>query len=250
MSVVRCKLPVSRQLLEGPISIVQSVPGNPSLTPKAEQPSRTTLRRLFKITLWTIQRILAGLGLLLLIVTVTPLDAWWVTHLAGPRNDPTGDVLIVLGGASAQQGVIGENSYWRAAYAVRTWREGGFRAIVLTGGGPPGHSIAEAMRDFLVAQGVPQEVIRVETRSRSTRENALFAKPILDGIPGRKILLTSDYHMYRARRVFQRVGLEVLPRPSPDIRRRAENPLGRWDAFLELGIETVKISYYYLRGWI
>jgi uncharacterized SAM-binding protein YcdF (DUF218 family) len=90
----------------------------------------------------------------------------------------------------------------------------------------------------------------VETRSRSTRENALFAKPILDGIPGRKILLTSDYHMYRARRVFQKIGLEVAPRPFPEVEERVENLLGRWDAFLELTTETGKISYYYLCGWI
>lgn len=220
------------------------------MTPKIEPPSGTTLRSVSKTTLWTIQRILAGLGLMLLIVTVTPLDAWWATHLAGPWNDPKGDVLIVLGGSPVQQGVIGESSYRRAVYAVRTWREGGFKAIVLIGGGPPGHSVAEAMCDFMVAEGVPREMIWVETRSRSTRENALFAKAILDSIPGRKILLTSDYHMYRARLVFQKVGLEVVPRPFPDIRKRAENPLGRWDAFLELGTETGKIGYYYLRGWI
>lgn len=126
------------------------------MTPKVERPSGTTLRSVSKITLWTIQRILAGLGLLLLIVTVTPLDAWWATHLAGPWDDPTGDVLIVLGGSSVlQDGVIGESSYWRAVYAVQAWRAGGFKAVVLIGGGPPGHSVAEAMRDFMSRRGFP-----------------------------------------------------------------------------------------------
>ena len=193
---------------------------------------------------------LAALGLLLLLVTFTPLDIWWATRLAGPWNDPKGDVLIVLGGSVLDDGTMGESSYWRAVYAVRAWREAGFKAIVVSGGGPPGGSVAEAMRDFLVAQGVPRESIWLETRSQSTRENALFARTILNETPGRKVLLTSDFHMYRARRAFQKAGLDVLPRPFPDVRKRAQSPLGRWEAFLDLGEETAKIVDYYLRGWI
>jgi uncharacterized SAM-binding protein YcdF (DUF218 family) len=201
--------------------------------------------------LWTSQRILAALGLLLLVVTFTPIDSWWASRLAGPWNHPEGEVLIILGASPVlQDGVIGESSYGRAVYGVRTWRAGGFKWIVVTGGGPPGHSTAEAMRDFLVAQGIPPERIWLEARSRSTRENALFAKPLLAELPGRKVLLTSDYHMYRAVRVFRKLGLEVFPRPFPDMRKRTESPLERWDVFLELGNETAKIAYYHLRGWI
>jgi uncharacterized SAM-binding protein YcdF (DUF218 family) len=183
-------------------------------------------------------------------VTFTPLDYWWATWLAGPWNGPSGDVLIVLGGSVLDDGTIGGSTYWRAVYAVRAWREGRFKAIVLSGGGPPGGSAAEAMRDFIVAQGVPRESIWLESRSQSTRENAVFAKPILDGMPGRKVLLTSDFHMYRAQRAFKKVGLDVVPRPFPDVRKRAQKPLGRWEAFLDLAQETAKIADYYVRGWI
>jgi hypothetical protein len=56
--------------------------------------------------------------------------------------------------------------------------------------------------------------------------------------------------MYRAQRAFKKAGLDVLPRPFPDVRKRAQAPLGRWEAFLDLTKETAKIAYYYLRGWI
>lgn len=214
------------------------------------QPSRVASPHFARRAVWAVQKILAALGLLLLLVTFTPLDFWWATWLAGPWNGPTGDVLIVLGGSVLDDGTIGLSSYWRAVYGARAWREGGFKAIVLSGGGPPRGSAAEAMRDFLVAQGVPREVIRLETQSRSTRENAVFAKPILDGMPGRKVLLTSDFHMYRAERAFKKVGVDVLPRPFPDVRKRVQRPLGRWEAFLDLAQETAKIADYYLRGWI
>jgi uncharacterized SAM-binding protein YcdF (DUF218 family) len=161
--------------------------------------------------------------------------------------------LVVLGGSVQEDGMIGGSTYWRAVYAARAWREGGFKTIVLSGGGPPQapqYSAAEAMRDFLVAQGIPREAIWLETRSRSTRENALFTKPILDGIPGKKILLTSDYHMFRAHRAFEKAGIQVNPRPFPDVRKRAQSALSRWGGFLDLARETAKIVYYRHHGWI
>ena len=193
---------------------------------------------------------LAGLGFLVVLVTVTPLVSWWAGALAGPWEDPNGDVLIVLGGSLMGDGVMGQSSYWRSTYAVLAWGEGTFRRIVVSGGGPAGSSIAKPMRDFLECRGVPQTAIEIETRSRSTHENALYLVEMLARVPGRKVLLTSDYHMFRAHRVFKKAGLEVLPRPFPDARKRASYWTGRWPAFLDLVGETVKIGYYYVRGWI
>jgi uncharacterized SAM-binding protein YcdF (DUF218 family) len=200
--------------------------------------------------LLTIKTILVGLGVLLIVVTFIPVDQWWARRLTGPLNDPEGDVLIVLGASALEDGVIGESTYWRSVYALRAWREGTFQAIVLSGGGPAKRSVAEAMRGFLVSQGIPSDSIWVETQSQSTRENALLTKPILQAMSGSNVLLTSDYHMYRAYHVFQKAGIAVLPRPVPDARKRAESWLSRWDAFLDLGTETAKIGYYYFRGWI
>ena len=126
----------------------------------------------------------------------------------------------------------------------------GFREVVLTGGGRDNTPIVEPIRQFLQCQGVPPQVISLETRSNSTRENALYTKDLLAGVPGRKVLLTSDFHMFRAHRAFRKVGLDVQPRPYPDVRKRAGNWRGRWTSFLDLSEETVKIFYYYARGWI
>ena len=66
----------------------------------------------------------------------------------------------------------------------------------------------------------------------------------------RLVLLTSDYHMYRALRVFQKAGLNVAPRPFPDIVKRSSSLTERWPAFFELWEESVKTAYYWFRGWI
>ncbi len=185
-----------------------------------------------------------------MVVTATPLASRWATSLAGPWEGPSGDVLIVLGGSLQDYGTVGGSSYWRSVYALQAWREGRFREVVLTGGGPANNSIAETMRDFLVCQRVPREAIRLENQANSTRENALFTKELLVGVSGRKVLLTSDYHMFRAYRAFRKVGLDVLPRPYPDVRKRVTRRIGRWPAFLDLVLETTKIAYYFVRGWI
>src|SRR3981189_1349796 len=82
-------------------------------------------------------RFFAGLGALVVLVCATPLSSWWATRLAGPWDDPKGDVLVVLGGSLLDPGLIGTNSYWRTIYALQAWRSGGFHDIVITGGSDP-----------------------------------------------------------------------------------------------------------------
>jgi uncharacterized SAM-binding protein YcdF (DUF218 family) len=169
--------------------------------------------------------------------------------LAGPWHDPSGDVLIVLGGSGVENGILGESSYLRVKYGILAYREGNFHAIVLSGGGPA-VPISVAMRDFMACSGVPRSIMITETASASTRESALYTKKLLEGVPGTKVLLTSDFHMFRAHRAFHKAGLEVLPCPFPDVRKRAVGYRGRWPAFLDLVEESIKIAYYYGRGWI
>jgi uncharacterized SAM-binding protein YcdF (DUF218 family) len=195
---------------------------------------------------------LAMVGLLVGIVTFTPLVPWWAQKVAGPMDDPTGEVLIVLGGSALEDGIIGESSYWRSAYAVRAYRKTPFTKVIVSGGGR--YHVSAAMRDFLVAEGIPQERVILEDRSTSTRENAVDTKELLAGMmpsgPGRLVLLTSDYHMFRARRAFRKAGLDVAPRPFPDAIKRSNSRAERWPIMFELCEEAVKSAYYWARGWI
>jgi uncharacterized SAM-binding protein YcdF (DUF218 family) len=192
---------------------------------------------------------LAALGLLYVTVSATPLVDWWARALAGRWEDPGGDVLIVLGGGQFEDGIVSESSYLRSVYAVRAFRSGAIQRILVSGG-PPQHPVSAAMRDFMAGSGVPREIITLETQSDSTRENALATARILNRDSGRKVLLTSDYHMFRAARSFAKAGLAVRPRPVPDAIKRAARWPGRWPAFLDLCLESAKIAYYAIRGWI
>jgi len=192
---------------------------------------------------------LAAIGFFYVLVTVTPLVNWWAHKLAGPFNDSTGQTLIVLGGSVQESGIIGLNSYWRSVYAIRAYASGDFRRIIVAGG-DPSMPVSVPMKRFLVCHAIPQEAIVTETQSRSTRENALEVARLLGNDTTRKVLLTSDYHMFRARRAFAKVGLTILPRPIPDSIKASQSWLNRWPVFLTLCGETAKICYYYARGWI
>lgn len=187
----------------------------------------------------------AAFGFLFATVTFAPVLNPWIAALAGQWTNSPGDTLIVLGGDVTTGRLLGLTSYWRAVYAIFEWREGQFKRIVLSGA-----EVCEPMRDFLIAQGVPAAAIELEGRSTTTRESALALAQLLRDRPGRKVLMTSDYHMFRAYRAFRKAGLEVTPRPFADASKRAGSFRTRWPVFLDLMTETAKIVWYRVHGWI
>lgn len=198
-------------------------------------------------------RLCTGFVLLLAVLYFSPLVPLATEWLTGTWEAPKGDVLIVLGADQLGDGSLGVVSYWRALYAVRAWRAGGIQTIVVSGGrlGEPGQmSIAQAMADFMVGLGLPRDTIFREEKSTSTRENAIMTAKMIDGWPGTRVLLTSDIHMRRARAAFARAGVETIPAPIPDVGKRWNSLLQRWDCIWDVGFSLTKFGYYRLRGWV
>lgn len=190
------------------------------------------------------ERILALLGLLILLLLFTPLVSWWVRLYAGPIAQPKGDVLIVLSAAVDDNGGISYSSYWRARQAIFAWQTGNFSKIVISGGGGPG------ILNYMLANGVPRSVMIAEWQSHSTRESGLNVARLIRNLPGRRVLLTSDFHMFRAIRVFRKAGVDAAPMAVPDALHSTEHWPGRFDACWTMIFETIKIVDYRLHGWI
>jgi len=123
------------------------------------------------------------------------------------------DVVIVLGA-----GIMGENVTRPLAHRLNTafelWQQNPDTYIIVTGGLGNRATIteAEAMARFLYRRGVPREKILLEELSTSTYENLTFAKEILnihfpDGFSA--VLVTNDFHIYRAVQTARAVGLDV-----------------------------------------
>jgi uncharacterized SAM-binding protein YcdF (DUF218 family) len=193
----------------------------------------------------TTTKLLAIIGLLFLLVTLTPFVSWYATKLSRPWAPYEGDVLIVLSAALPNTGVMDVSTYWRCYQALLYYREHPYREIIVSG-----KDSAPGMRDFFVFNGVPADRIRVENSATNTHENAEFTAHMLSGVSGRIILVTSDSHMFRARRCFAQAGVPVSASAVPDVVKRADHLVLRPELFAGEVWETASILYYWYRGWI
>ncbi len=117
----------------------------------------------------------------------------------------------------------------RLRYAARLARASGLPLLV-SGGLHFGRGPSEAR----IAAGVAREDFSVtvrwlEEQSRTTWENALFSARLLQGEGiSRVVLVTSAWHMRRARWCFERNGLQVVAAPVGFWQEAADGPAGGW----------------------
>ena len=141
-----------------------------------------------------------------------------------PTEIPTGEVLVVLGGgtepASPPRTTVEINGAGdRVLYAAELYKEGKAPFILLSGGdiewlSSGSTTPAEDMATLLMQMGVPESALWLETESKNTYENALYAKEFLEEQDINQILLiTSAMHMPRAVALFEKQGFEVTPLP-------------------------------------
>lgn len=152
---------------------------------------------------------------ILLMVPLEPIPA--LTEGSIPAD---AQAILVLGAGSDPAPEYGgdtvdEYSLQRIRYAAHLHRVTGL-PIYVAGGSPPddqppvGALMAQTLQREL---GVP--VAGVEAESRTSWENAAFAKPMLerDGI-GHVLLVSSAWHLPRAVEAVERAGLRVTPAPT------------------------------------
>ncbi|QUW22045.1 YdcF family protein [Sporosarcina sp. Marseille-Q4063] len=93
--------------------------------------------------------------------------------------------------------------------------------LILSGGQGAGEHIseAEAMKRFLIENGIQEERLFLEDMSTSTYENLLYSiEKIPDSIEEITII-TSDYHLARAKNIAESLGLQtdVVAAKTPKI---------------------------------
>jgi len=86
--------------------------------------------------------------------------------------------------------------------------------VIVSGGQGFGESIteAEAMERYLISKGIDGKRVIKEDKATSTMENFTFSREILQKTEGKDIncivVVTSDFHMLRAKLLARRVGFE------------------------------------------
>ena len=160
-------------------------------------------------------------------------NPWLITTLQFPFHTAPSpmkvnekyDVGIVLGGYTSYDKVnkaghfnMSSDRFIQAAWL---YKKGYIKKIIATGGqngltNEDDFVEAEFVAANLKDLGIPVTDIYVEGNSRNTIENAEFSYKILDSLGLKKnkvVLITSAFHMPRAKETFEKAGFNVRPYP-------------------------------------
>ena len=133
------------------------------------------------------------------------------------------DVIIVLGAGLRADGRPGWALTRRAQWAADLWHTGIAPYVLCTGAQADGfpRSEAAACREILLGAGLPDAAILMEESSRSTEENAIHSRRLLDELGlARAVLVSDSYHLLRANWIFRLRGLAAFNSPIPANRIR------------------------------
>lgn len=150
------------------------------------------------------------------------------------------DAILLLGLKLNADGTPRHELTLRVQTAAKCFQEGLSDIIIPCGGQTPGTPASEAqvMRDALVLLGVPESAIRMEAQSQLTVENFINARKLLPDKRPHVLIVTSDYHMARAKMICRisahmRASGRKARIPRSEVRaRRMEEPLHLIDYML------------------
>lgn len=158
----------------------------------------------------------------IIVLAVMLIACGFMLHAASARPAGGADAVVVLG-AGVHGDEVTDTLRKRLDAAVAYYAENPDTLLVVTGGMGSGESVpeAEAMRRYLLEQGIPEAAILKESEATNTRENFENTKKLLDERFGEScsiIYVTSDFHVYRAGQQAARAGftdVRGLAVPTP-----------------------------------
>lgn len=127
--------------------------------------------------------------------------------------EPDLDYLIVLGAQVKKEGPS-KTLRLRLDKAAEYARQNPDTVLVLSGGQGSDELVSEAqaMQDYLVQAGIPRSRTLLESRSTNTVENIAFSRILIEeqDRTARVGILTSNFHLYRARKVAAHQGMQNI----------------------------------------
>jgi uncharacterized SAM-binding protein YcdF (DUF218 family) len=129
------------------------------------------------------------------------------------------DAIVVLSGM-LEINEVGDSTYveWgdpdRFFGGIALFKAGKAQKLVFTGGKMPWNNTkkteGEVLKEYAISNGIPSGKILVTKDVENTADEAVAVKELIS--PSKRItLVTSAYHMYRAKLLFEKQGFEVIP---------------------------------------
>lgn len=172
-------------------------------------------------------RILSRIGLTLFTVFVLSFAAiQGVIQHGMTEDDVQADYVFVLGARVYQSGNPSLTLAKRLDRTKQYLDENPNSIAILCGGQGSNEPMPEAvaMRNYLVAAGIDDTRLILESESRNTIQNIENGKALLDEISDTytTVVISSDFHCARARRLMIRAGLagDAIPAETPRLSQR------------------------------
>ena len=129
------------------------------------------------------------------------------------------DAIVVLSGILGIN-EVGDSTYieWgdpdRFFGGIALFKAGKAQKLVFTGGKMPWDMAKKTegvvLKEYAISNGIPSQKILVTKDVENTADEAVAVKELIS--PSKKIILvTSAYHMYRAKKLFEKQGFKVVP---------------------------------------
>jgi uncharacterized SAM-binding protein YcdF (DUF218 family) len=188
-----------------------------------------------------------------LLASFTPAVDLLGSMVIPDRPAERAEAIVVLGaGGVAPGGGLTDSSLRATMEGVNLFHEGWAPLLVLSGdGGQLLRTEAETRAEFARQSGVPPAAIVIAGPVRTTHEEALKVRALLEPRGIRKILLVVDGPgVVRAMAVFQRVGFEAVPAPWTESMTTDATPEDRLTLLRSLATEAIARLYYRIMGYV
>ena len=140
------------------------------------------------------------------------------------KSAPTADAIVVLSSnglnqAPGKANIIEWRDPDRFFAGVNLFQKGKAPRLLFTGGVIPYKKVSKdegnLYKEHAISLGIPSEAITITTRVVNTAQEAIEIRRILkkNNSPSKILLVTSAFHMQRAKKQFERQGLLVHPFP-------------------------------------
>lgn len=189
----------------------------------------------------------AFLVLLILNLLGFMLLSWQVDQLGRVDHARAADVIVVLGARVNQDGSPGSDLTSRTYHAVDLWEAGIAPNVICTGGFRDEPLAAAAVcKRFAMDLGVPPERVLVADGSSNTVEDAeVTAGTMLQEGWHSAVLVSHPLHLFRARWLFRREGIDAVTSPTSTDTDRIFLPLRAWYDIREAG----GVVFAMINGW-
>lgn len=164
--------------------------------------------------------------LFVMIISFFMIFAWWfatghaMKEAQNKRADGNYSIAVVLG--AKVNGTTPSLALRYRLEAALSYAESHPNVTLILSGGQgadEGISEAQAMVNYLSAQGFPENRMIVEDQSTSTYENLVNTKKLLPQDVTGITIITSDYHLARAGYLAEKVGYDwdAIPAKTPKV---------------------------------